>query len=184
MNWAELFSTPQAVVAQCIGFVAMGVALFIYTFRDRRRILLAKMLADLLWVAHYGLLGAWSGSLINAVNTAREGVFYHKEHRAWARSIAWPILFLVLNAGCTALSWQGWLSLLPMLGSSLNVVGLWCSNPTRLRLVSLPAQTLWEVYSIAVGAIPSIIVNAISITSILIALIREWVERRKEKETT
>ena len=109
---------------------------------------------------------------------------FHKEHRAWARSIVWPILFLVLNAGCTALSWQGWLSLLPMLGSSLNVVGLWCSNPTRLRLVSLPAQTLWEVYSIAVGAIPSIIVNAISITSILIALIREWVERRKGKETT
>ncbi len=179
MNWSELFSTPQGVAAQCVGFVAMGVALFIYTFRDRRKILLSKMVADLLWVGHYGLLGAFSGSLINAVNAVREAVFYHKDHRAWARHIAWPILFLAANAACTLLSWQGPLSLLPMLGSSLNIIGLWCSSPTKLRLISLPAQTLWEIYSIAVGAIPSIIVNAISITSILIALSRDAIEKRR-----
>ena len=54
---AELFSTPQGAIAQCVGFVAMGIALFMYAFRSRKSILLAKLAADLSWVVHYLLLG-------------------------------------------------------------------------------------------------------------------------------
>ena len=85
MDISELFSTPQGAVAQCVGFVAMAVALFIYTFHTRKRILLCKLLADLLWVVHYVLLGALSGAVINGINALREGVFYHRDKR-WASS--------------------------------------------------------------------------------------------------
>ena len=73
----------------------------------------------------------------------------------------------------TVLSWQGMISLLPTVGSSLNVFGLWCSDPKRLRLISLPALLSWLIYSVLVGSVWSLAVNAASVCSILFALIRD-----------
>ncbi|MBQ9774065.1 MAG: YgjV family protein [Clostridia bacterium] len=174
MDFSEMFSSPRLIAAQCVGALAMVLAFFIYAFRDRKRILLSKMVADLLWVVHYLLLAAYSGAAVNLVNAGREGVFYHKEKK-WASSRAWPILFVLLNLVLTVLSWQGPISLLPMLGSSLNALGLWCTSTTRLRMVSLPALTLWLVYSILVGSLWSLLVNGVSILSALYALIRDRV---------
>ena len=180
MNFAELFSTPQGIAAQCVGFVAMGVAFFIFVFRDRKKILFTKMIADVLWVMHYGLLSAFSGAFINAVNAVREGIFYHKG-KPWANHFLWPIGFVLVNLILTFFSWQGFVSLLPVFGSSINILGLWCNDPKRIRQISLPAQTLWEIYSILVGSIPSIIFNAISICSILFAMARDFLEKGHEK---
>lgn len=168
----ELFSTPEGVVAQCVGFVAMAVALFMFAFRTRKRILFAKLIADALWVIHYLLLGAFSGAVINAVNVAREGVFYHKEKR-WASSVFWPILFVCANTALTLLSWQGWISLLPLLGSSANVLALWCASPKRMRILAIPALSLWVIYSVLVGSVPSFFVNVFSIASAIYGLIRD-----------
>ena len=175
---AESFSTPTGAVAQCVGFVAMGIALFMYAFHSRKSILLAKLTADLLWVVHYFLLGAFSGSVINAVNAVREGVFYHKEKK-WASSIVIPMLFVAVNAALTALSWEGWISLLPLFGSSINVVGLWCASPKRMRMLAIPALSLWEIYSILVASVPSMIVNAFGICSAVYGLVRDAVQARK-----
>jgi len=175
----DLFSTPEGAIAQCVGFVAMGIALVTFTFRTRKRILVSKMIADALWVVHYLLLGASSGAVINAINVAREGVFYHKEKK-WASILLWPVLFVCANAVSTLFSWQGWISLLPLLGSSINVVALWCASPRWMRLLSIPALTLWEIYSILVGSVPSMIVNVLSIISAVWGLAREARKKRSE----
>lgn len=174
-----LFSTPEGAIAQCVGFVAMGVALVTFTFRTRKRILVSKMIADLLWVIHYLLLGATSGAAINAINAVREGVFYHKEKK-WASTVLWPALFVCANAVSTVFSWQGWISLIPLLGSSINVIALWCATPRWMRLLSIPALTLWEIYSILVGSVPSMIVNVLSIISAIWGLSRDaWQKRER-----
>lgn len=175
-----LFSTPEGVAAQCVGFVAMGVALFMFAFRTRKRILFAKLIADALWVVHYLLLGAASGAVINAINVAREGVFYHKEKK-WASGILWPILFVIANVVSTFFSWQGWISLLPLLGSSVNVLALWCASPRRMRILAIPALSLWVVYSVLVGSIPSVLVNSFSIISALYGLLRDAAERSAQR---
>ena len=179
MSFAESFATPQGTVAQIFGFIAMGIGLCMFSFRERKRILLFKMFANLMWVAHYALLGAASGSVINAINAVREGVFYHKGKR-WASYIFWPILFIILGITSTVLSWQGPISLLPMLGATINIVALWCSSTGRLRLLALPSQTLWLIYSIAVASLPSTIFNAFSIISLLWGMTRERLIQRKQ----
>ena len=109
----------------------------------------------------------------------REGVFYHRDRR-WASGVYLPILFLVANAVLTVLSWEGWISLLPLFGSSINVLGLWRASPRRMRLLAIPALSLWEVYSILVCSIPSVLVNAFGICSAVYGLIREWRGREKK----
>ena len=179
MNFSELFSTPQGTAAQIFGFIAMGIGLCMFAFRERKRILLFKMFANLTWVVHYTLLGAASGAAINAINAVREGVFYHKDKK-WASYIFWPFLFIAVNVGSTVLSWQGAISLLPMLGSTINIIALWSSSTKRLRLVALPSQTLWLIYSIAVSSLPSTIFNAFSIVSLLWGMVRERFAGRRQ----
>ena len=71
MDFFELFSTPQGIVAQIFGFVAMGIGLCMFAFRARKKILLFKMFANLTWVAHYALLGAASGAAARNSTPAR-----------------------------------------------------------------------------------------------------------------
>lgn len=178
MSFFELFSTPQGIAAQVFGFVAMGIGLCMFAFHERKKILLFKMFANLTWVAHYALLGAASGAAFNVINAAREGVFYHKEKK-WASYVFWPILFVGVNVVSTVLTWQGPVSLLPMVGSTINIIALWCSSTKRLRILALPAQTLWVIYSIAVSSIPSTLFNAFSIVSLLWGMTREWIASKR-----
>ena len=178
MDFFELFSTPQGIVAQIFGFVAMGIGLCMFAFHERKKILLFKMFANLTWVMHYALLGAASGAAANAINAVREGVFYHKEKK-WASYIFWPIFFVGVNAVSVVLTWQGPISLLPTVGSTVNIIALWCSSTKRLRLLALPAQTLWLIYSIAVSSIPSTLFNSFSIVSLLWGMTREWIASRQ-----
>lgn len=177
MSLETMFATPESAVAQVLGFLAMLLGFAMYAFHTRGRILLAKLAADALWVGHYLLLGASSGALINGVNMVREGVFYHKAKK-WASNLAWPFLFLALNLLMTALSWQGAISLLPMVGSSLNVLGLWCSDPKHMRLISIPALTAWLIYSVTVGSLWSLLVNGASICSAVYGLLRDARQKR------
>lgn len=184
MSLTEAFSTPAGAVAQSLGFVAMLLAFFIFAFRDRRKILISKLIADALWAVHYLLLGAYSGAAVNTVNMFREGIFYQKGKRKWANNCFIPIFFICANLLFTIFSWQGPVSLLPMLGASCLCICLWSSNTTHLRFLALPGQILWLVYAILVASVPSIIFDAISILSLLYALVRDLRgDRRTKKET-
>ena len=180
MDLISLFSTPRGAIAQCIGFVAMALALFMYTFHSRKKILIAKMGVDALWVIHYLLLGALSGAVINAINVTRESVFYHKEKK-WGSFVIWPILFVLANAISTVLTWQGPISLLPLIGSSLNVLALWCASPKWMRILTIPALTLWEIYSVCVMSLSSILVNIFSILSAVYGLVRDALEKKRRE---
>ncbi len=178
MDFWESFSTTQGVVAQIFGLVAMGIGLCMFAFRERKKILLFKMFANLTWVVHYALLGAATGAVFNVINAAREGVFYHKE-KPWASHLFWPLLFVGVNAVSTVLSWQGPISLLPMVGSTINIIAFWCSSTKRLRLFALPAQTLWVIYSVAVSSIPATVFNAFSIISLLWGMGKDLIASRR-----
>lgn len=181
VDFSELFSSPQAIVAQCFGFGAMLIAFVIYAFRDRRKILFSKMIADALWVVHYALLGGYSGAIINCVNVVREGVFYHKDQK-WAQHPLWPLLFVGANIVSVCLTWAGTISLLPLFGSCINVLALWCTNTVHLRWLSLPALTAWLIYAILIGSLSSTLVNAISIGSILFSFVRDFVADARKKQ--
>ena len=180
MNLSEWFATPESGIAQILGCIAMLWGFAMYAFHRRGSILLAKLVSDALWVGHYALIGAASGAWINGVNAIREGVFYYKGKR-WASHLFWPFLFLFLNLVLTVLSWQGAISLLPVLGSSLNVLGLWCSDTKHLRMVTVPALSAWLTYSALVGSLWGVLVSSASICSAVYALCRDWIAQHRKR---
>ncbi len=160
------------LIAQVAGILGTTMIFFSFTARKRPHILLGKLTADVLWMTHYFLIGAYSGAALNILAIGRESVFYNKE-KAWASSRFWLCLILALTVGSCVLTWEGWLSLLPMVGSSLAVVSYWCTNPLHIRLLALPAQILWLIYGILHFTIPGIAGTLVAIVAIGIGLYKD-----------
>ena len=172
INWLSAeFSTPLNATAQIIGFIPLALSFFTFLSNKRKKIIFIKIITDCMWALHFFLLGEVVGGSVNAINTVRNVIFSQK-HRRWASHIAIPIIFGALTVGSALLRWQEWYSFLPMLGSLLAVIGFWCNDPRNIRRLNLPAVLLWLIYGIITGSISSVLCNALTITSILIAMLR------------
>ena len=53
--------TLAQIAAQVFGAVGILVFILLYQFNNMKSVLKAKMCMDVLWAAHYLLLGAYSG---------------------------------------------------------------------------------------------------------------------------
>ena len=170
-------------IAQGIGVIAMILAYFIYSARTRKTLITLKFISDVLWGTHYFMLGAYSGGVLNVINMGREVIFQLKTSKKWAQTPIWAVVFIVINLTSTIFSWQGWQSLLPAVGASIAVVGLWCAKPLTIRLFSLPSTTCWLIYAILSGTVSGIICNIIQLTAIFVGLRRDFKERIAAKTT-
>ncbi len=172
------------LIAQGIGIIAMLLPYFIYTARTRKTLIALKFVSDALWGTHYFMLGALSGAVMNGINMGREVVFQCKTSHKWAQTPIWAVVFIIINLSSTLFSWQGWQSLLPAVGASISVVGLWCASPLTIRLFSLPSTACWLAYALISGTPSGIVCNVIQMAAILVGLYRDIKERRAAKNST
>ncbi len=184
MNIIEFFNKLFGNVSlpvQIIGFIGVLISFFIYIFKDRRKILICKFTSDAVWSVHYFFVGAISGAALNVVGLFREIVFYNK-NKKWASHFIWPFVFISITIASCLITWQGPRSLLPMIGSTFGVLGFYSTNPLLIRILSLPSILLWMIYGIISGSFPSLICNILSLTSIMIGLVRDikgFISKRK-----
>lgn len=171
------FSAPQTAIAQIIGFIPMVLSYFVFHFNDRKAMITTKAISDLLWMIHFLMLGAYSGALTNAVCAVRGVVFSQRGKKKWASSIVIPIAFCIFTLSVTLVSWAGFKSLLPVIGSCLGIIGYWCNNPENIRKFNFPGIVLWLIYGIMTLSLSTIICNIVSMASIIITEIKV----RKEK---
>jgi len=168
-----LFSSSNTL-GNVFGLLAMLSAVGVYTYKSRKKILFAKLVADFLWAMHFFLIEANTGGMLNAVNVVRDGIFYNKDNKKWASKSYWVLIFFVLNIVSGIASWQGVISLMPMVGSSVAIIGLWRSEPAKLRTTSLIAIILWLIYAAVNHSLTSFIYNSIAICSIIAGMIRDY----------
>jgi len=169
------------VVSQIFGLFGILISLFIYVFRSRRSILLCKFGSDVCWGMHYFLIGAYSGAALNVIAMLREAVFYNKEKK-WAASKIWLYIFLALTILSGIISWESYVSLIPVIGSSLIVISFWCTNPFHIRIIAIPAQLLWTVYNIIHCSPLGTISSVISLVSIGIGLYRNMPKKESKQD--
>ena len=166
--------------AQILGIIGICLSFFIYIVRRRSSILLTKFTSDVIWAAHYILIGAYSGAALNILAMARETVFYNKEKK-WASSRIWLYLFCALTMLSGFLTWEGPSSLLPSIGSVCAVISFWCTKPIHIRLLAGPAQLLWTIYNIVHRSLTGGISSGLSLLSVLIGLAGDIYEMKKKR---
>ena len=168
-------------VSIIFGIGAMLALFSIYQQKNRKRIILSKLSADVCWVIHYLCIGGTAGAIPNFVGIFRELVFVNRKNRKWADHVLWPVLFILINFGLAIRSFHSAFNILPIAASALVTVLLWIDNPLLTKLLSLPVCVSFMVYDVYVGSYIGIVNEAVSILSILIFLIKYFLKRRKRK---
>ncbi len=160
-----------------LGLGALVALFFIYQQKSRKKLLACKLTADVCWVGHYFLLGAFGGLIPNLVGIFRECVFF--KQKADKKTIFLPILFILLLwclwGLCFALHLvrlTSWIEILPIFGSCMVTFALWFNQPRLTKLVSIPVSLFFLIYNYYVGSVVGVINESVSLISIAIFFIK------------
>ena len=167
----------MSTVAQIFGIGAMISLFTIYQQKSRKGMLIAKLSADLFWVAHYLCLGAFAGMIPNAVGIFRELVFVNRKSKKWASLSVWPLLFILINFSLGITTFHSPFNILPIAASAFVTVSLWIDDPSLTKCISIHVSLAFAIYDIYIGSYIGIINEAISMASIIIFFAKE---RRKK----
>lgn len=155
------------IIAQLIGVLGMAALFMSYQQTERKKLIGCKLIADVMWVVHYLLLGAVGGAIPNFVGIFRELVFMRRsDGKKWANSPIVPAVFILINWTLAIITWKTSLSLLPICASTFVTISLWVKNPKLTRTIGAPVSVAFIIYDIFVGSWIGIINESVALISI------------------
>ena len=159
-------------VAQDMGYVALLFVILSFQ-KNKRTTLLLVMLAGLLFfMAHYALLGAWTGSLMNLIEAGMVFVAYKKETRAWAQRTFWLYCFIGLYIICGAFTYKSWVDVLPVIAQAVGAIAVWQTGARAIRFLMLVPRPLWFTYNFVVGSQAGVVAEICITASVIIGIAR------------
>ncbi len=165
------------IIAQLIGFWGIVISFIIYQQKTRKKLLLWKLTADLTWLLHYALLGAFSAVAVTFIGVIRE-IVYLNEGKKWANKKFWIIVFCLINIVFAFYTWKGLFSLLPTIASLIAVASFAMQKPKITRFFSFPISFCMIIYDFITGSVAGIVNQIFTITSSIIGVIRHDIKRK------
>jgi len=162
----------QFIIGQAVGIVAMAIMCLSYQCKKSSKVFLMQLIACFLFSAHFLLLKAYTGLILNAIEIIRSYALY-REDQKWANHKLTIIGVTCLLFIGGMLTWEGWYSFFPILAMVIGTPILWNRKPKTIRIAGLCLISPgWLIYNICVLSIAGIITETLNIASILISLIR------------
>jgi len=161
------------LIAQGFGLCAMIALFCIYQQKSRRNLLICKLLADVFWVVHYFLLGAYGGMVPNFVGIFRELTFIQRDKKRWASVPVIPVLFILANWTIGFASFSSAINILPIAASTFVTISLWLRNPVLTKIISAPVSLTFLIYDLFVGSWIGVINESLAICSIILSFVRK-----------
>ena len=161
------------ILAQIIGFIAFFVSLIAYHRKDKKNILINMIIANIINLVHYLLLGAYSGCITKLLAIFRDCFIIFKKNCNNFLNYFYLLFFIILYIIASIFTFNGILSILPLLAALIYTIFIWNGNELRLKKIAFICYFIWLIYNIFVMSISGIVSNVISIVSTLIAIKNE-----------
>lgn len=157
------------IAIRFLGIVGLILCIIPFQFKKHKQIVLCKMASELSFAFQYILMGAYTGALVDLISGLRNFLFYKfvEKNRSTFSLI---IIFSVLVISIGAVSWNGAMSLLPVIAKVLTTISYGMKNERLLRIITLPSCVFWILYNAMFGGWEALIGDALSLCSILIAI--------------
>ncbi len=161
-------------------FGVLAIFFWIISIQEKRqyKIIYLQMFANLFYTIEYLVLGVLSAASMNFVSTIRCYLFYRKKKERRKVPEVWLIGFISLLVILGIITYNGYLSLIPIIITIFYTISSYLKKAKWIRIVVLIAAFIWIYYNYVVGAYVVIIGNILEILSSSISLIRY----RKESE--
>lgn len=166
------------ILTQVLGAIAMALGVLSFQAKSSGRILVWQLTANCFWCAHYFLLNAYTGACLNILAFARNTLYYFvgKKHSDKLNHVA--IGFCVLSVAVSLMTYQNWLSLLPMFGTVVQTFSFAVKSANKMRLFTMIGSPFWLTYNLMSGSISGAITETFAIISMIVGMLRY---RNKEK---
>ena len=171
------------IAGQIIGFIGMTLNIISFQAKTGKKIIIIQLISSVAWLAHFFLIGAYTGAILNGVCIIRNTLYAFKDRYKKPFTVIVPAFVIALFIAAGILTYTDAFSILPMVAMVLSSVALYLKKETVLRLLSIIVSALWLTYNIRQHSIAGSLTEAFSIVSIIIALIRyDIVGRRKNDQ--
>ncbi len=171
------------IFIQIVGLI--GLLFVIISFQKNRKsfTLAVLVLAALFFTIHFILLKAWTGAAMNGLAAVRTYIFNLRDRKKYLNNRATLYIFIFLFWIAGLFTWEGYVSLFPVTGMSLECMSLWSKETKRMRWLFLSVTPLWLVYNSVVRSYAGVATEIFIMSSVVVAIIRFDLRRTSAKKT-
>ena len=161
------------VITQSFGVISTIFFLLSYQVRSNKGLYLLQAAGCGTFALQYMLLGAYSGCLSQVFVIVRNLMLSRYNQWTWVRCKGWVPVFVLVALIITCVTWNGPLSLIPLLVMVSGTIGLWTNNAGLIRLVGLICiSPPWIIYDALIGAYSAIINEVLVMGFVLTSIAR------------
>ena len=166
---------------QLIGVAGTLLFFLSYQCRSNRNLFRVQLLSYLFYTAHLLLLGALPGGVSYMINTLRS--FCLGSRWKFAHSQGMCAIICAMQLAALALTWSGWVSILPVAANIAATLGGYTHNPRKLRIAGMFVNSpLWIVYDVCVGSWAGLLDEAVTEGSMILSIVRfGWKDLDREE---
>lgn len=169
------------IFIQLIGLAGTLLFFFSYQCRSNRNLFRIQFLSYILYTVHLLLLGALTGGVSYVINTFRSFCLGSKSEFAHSRKMC--VLLCLLQLLALALTWAGWISLLPVAANIAATIAGYSHNPKKIRSAAMFINSpLWIIYDIFSGSYAGILDEAVTEISLIVSVARFGWKNLDQKE--
>ena len=162
----------RMIIGQAIGILDILFSYFIFSQKNNKSILKFKLMSDLMWVAHFMLIGAYTGMATISLSLIRDILFINRDKSKMLQSKWWVVAFCFGYGLCAAVTWGGAWSIFSPVASCLSTIGFWNRNVKTIRIVNLAVCVCMLIYGVATHSLATVINQIYTVVSIFVILVR------------
>jgi len=164
IDWTMLIGQILGIVAVILGFIT-------YQMKSPKWLLIVNLITCGVFCAHYLLIGAISGAVMNGIGILRNVVYTNRDKKCFSSPV-WPFVFAAIMLISGLVTWQDWRSVLMICALVINSLALSMKNAQHIRWSLLITCPLVMIYDVLLHSYGGIVYEGMSIVSAVIGIIR------------
>ncbi len=156
------------VLSQCLIAVAIVFDLISFQFKQKQKIVACLCVSAILISCHFYLLEQLTAACLMLLAALR----YFVTIFSYSKRIM--LVFLSASAITTLLTFSGWLSVISLVGSSIQTRAAFCQSDQNLRLLMIIGTCVWLLNNALIGSPVGVLMEVLFIGSNLLGYYRYY----------
>lgn len=137
------------IILNAFGVLAIILKVIEYQIKKRSLMMVIATIANFSWVLYFILAGNFTAGITCTLIVIRMLIYMQRGKKKWADSNLWVVLFVVLQAVASILTFKNWQDIFSTIAGFVGIFAYLTTNQSRYRLLSFIYMALWLSNSIS-----------------------------------
>lgn len=165
------------MIFSILAFITLIISICI---KDRKKSLCVQSLNCLFEAIYNFIISAFTGAFLSIINLIRSFLFINKKKFNKRVYLIMLIIFESITIINCLYTWQGFISLLPTIGSIIRTYCLWQSNMKLVRISGITTGLLYGSYYIYYSSWFMVLGDVVLLVTGIYVLLKNDIKRRRK----